>query len=393
MNRIPTRFDRYPAKMVARLADELISKYAKDCARLLDPFCGSGAVLAAGRSKNIPVAGLDVNPYAVLLTKVKLEGFDAAAADELCAKLIVRAQLSQHILPVGWSAKGYWFSEATINKYERIRNVAHEMNLNLTREGRAVLLAYALSVRMCSRADQRSPKPFISKTAVKRRKGRHFNPFKVIPETLGGLAELYGERTRERAKVVCLDLVSAPGVREKVGQCSHIITSPPYINAQDYFRNFKLELFMLGNLIPFTARALADPFIGKERGDLIGCIDAEDLKFHKHLVPQLKKMETSHPRQAEVVHRYLWDMGRSFDSMRNLLHAGGVLVIVCGDNLVGGYAIKTWRVLNRLLENRGFLQFDSFGDDINCRHVPPKRNGHKGLIKQEVISAFRRSPE
>jgi hypothetical protein len=389
MKRLPTRLDRYPAKMVSHLADKLVFKYAKDCTRLFDPFCGSGAVLAAGRSKNLSVVGLDINPYAVLLSEVKLRGFDAKIAKDLCTEFLIRAQSSQRSLPVNWDAKDYWFSAGTINKYERLRRAALTLDLNQTPEGRAVLLAYTLSVRLCSRADQRSPKPFISKTAVKNRKGKHYDPFQYIPKLLIELTELYGHRVKGYIKLMCLNLTSASLSTGKVGRCSHIITSPPYINAQDYFRNSKLELYMLEDLLPFTIGSLRDQFIGTERGEITNCVSAEDAKYHKYLVPHLKVMENTHPRQAGVVHKYIKDMGKSFDAIKSVLSKSGIVVIVCGDNLVGGYPIKTWHVLNRLLQNRGFVLFDRFGDDIHNRHVPPKRNGHKGLIKQEVISAFR----
>src|SRR5690242_5220102 len=68
---LPTSIDRYPAKMVASLAKKLVSRYTAACTDLLDPFCGSSAILAAGQQRGIPVAGIDINPYAVLLSKVK----------------------------------------------------------------------------------------------------------------------------------------------------------------------------------------------------------------------------------------------------------------------------------------------------------------------------------
>jgi hypothetical protein len=389
MKIIPTRLDRYPAKMVSHLADKLISKYTDNCTKLFDPFCGSGAILAAGRDKGIAVAGLDVNPYAVLLSKVKLRGFDSSGASDVCEALVGRARAFRRTLPIPWEDKEYWFTPATIHKYERLRYVAEKMNLNRTREGRAVLLSYALSVRLCSRADQRSPKPFISKTAIKRRKGKHFDPLITIPKLLKELSDLYGKRMKDCGKVACVNLASSRNVSNAVGTCSHIITSPPYINAQDYFRNFKLELHLLESLLPFDMHSINEHFIGTERGELMEHVSIRDAEYHKQLVPQLSDMEKTHPRQAAVVHRYLYDMGKSFDSLKSCLEANGVMVIVCGDNLVGGYAIATWQLINRLLETRGFVLFDSFGDDINNRHVPPKRNGHKGLIKQEVVSAFR----
>lgn len=109
----------------------------------------------------------------------------------------------------------------------------------------------------------------------------------------------------------------------------------------------------------------------------------------RNSVQELVYLEKSKPNLAVVVHRYLHDMDRAFSVIRAVLEPGGVLVVVCGDNLIGGRRICTWRILNSMLEQRGFELFDSFGDKIRNRAVAPRRCGHKGLIKQEIISAFR----
>jgi len=388
MSPLPTYIDRYPAKMVASLADKLVSKYTATCTSLLDPFCGSAAILAAAQQRGIPVAGLDINPYAVLLSKVKLQGFDLDLARRLCGCLTQRANFLRVAPPIAWKAKDFWFTAGTIQKYERLNLAARELGLSRTRDGRAVLLAYALSIRRCSRADQRSPKPFISKRALISRKGRYFDPTREIPVLLEKLGSLYGASKRPVPRIFCADLRSPKISVKMCGRVSHIMTSPPYINAQDYFRNFKLELHLLEGLLPFVTSELKYRFIGTERGELLRGVQNESLRSHRSLLPQLTEMESTHPWHAAIVHRYLGDMASAFDSMKSVLKKNGALVVVCGDNLVGGYRIATWKLLNALLRRRGFVQFDQFCDDIECRNVPPQRKGHKGLIKREVVSAF-----
>src|SRR5690242_5420926 len=116
MSALPTYIDRYPAKMVASLAKKLVSRYTAACTDLLDPFCGSSAILAAGQQRGIPVAGIDINPYAVLLSKVKLQGFDLELSRRLCSCLTRRANLLREAPPIDWTAKDYWFTAATIQK-------------------------------------------------------------------------------------------------------------------------------------------------------------------------------------------------------------------------------------------------------------------------------------
>jgi hypothetical protein len=82
-------------------------------------------------------------------------------------------------------------------------------------------------------------------------------------------------------------------------------------------------------------------------------------------------------------------MAIAFAAIKRSMMPGGTFVIVCGDNLIGGRRIVTWKVLNEMLTDLGFTLFDSFEDTIRNRAVAPSRCGHKGLIKQEVVSAFR----
>jgi SAM-dependent methyltransferase len=375
--------------MISRLASSLVDRFASDATHLLDPFCGSGAVLKAGNVRGIKVSGVDLNPFGVLLTGVKVQGFDRKRAEALCDRLLDAAESSPCVDAVMWDNKRYWFTPATLLKYERIRYAARQMRLHVSAAGRAVLLALGLSVRQCSRADQRSPKPFISKYAREIRRGTHFDPASAIRALLGELAELYGKPSRCAGDVYQLDVTNAQYVRAAVGSCSHVVTSPPYVNAQDYFRNFKLELYLLEGILPFTVNDIIHRFIGTERGVERGVLKDADADERRELLPELRYLEKVKVEQAVILHRYLKDMANAFRTMKALLKPGGTVVIVCGDNLIGGRRICTWRVLNKMLEGLSFVLFESFGDRIRNRAVAPKRSGHKGIIKQEIVSAFR----
>lgn len=386
---LPTRIDRYPAKMISHLASSLVDRFASDASHLFDPFCGSGAVLRAASLRGLRVTGIDVNPFGVLLTGVKLQGFDAKQAESLCDTLLETASASGSSCPLMWDMKEYWFTPGTLLKYERIRHTAKQMQLHRSKAGRAVLLALGLSVRRCSRSDQRSPKPFISKHARDTRYGRHFDPATAIRALLRELIHLYGRTPRVGGRVYHLDVMNIHDVRQSVAPCSHVITSPPYINAQDYFRNFKLELYVLEGLLPFEVNSVIHRFIGTERGIGRGLLKGAEADQHRQQVPELEYLEEHREEQAVILHRYLHDMHCAFRTIKSLVRRGGCVVVICGDNLIGGRRICTWRVLNQMLEDLGFVLFDTFGDRIRNRAVAPTRCGHKGIIKQEIVSAFR----
>lgn len=338
------------------------------------------------------VTGLDINPFGVLLSKVKVEGFDPGKATAICDELIRRARQGNK-LPMRWSNKGYWFTRATLRKYEELRYAAAEMRLNDTDAGRAVLLALGLSVRPCSRADQRSPKPFISREARRTRRGKHFDPRNVITDVLLELGGFFSERPPGQSNVLHRNVMSAETVSGDTLSCSHVITSPPYVNAQDYFRNSKLELYVLESLLPFRVENVIHQFVGTERGLSASLIDDSDSQWRRNVVPELRLLEKLSLQKAKILHRYIRDMKAAFLSIRSSLSSGGTLVLVCGDNLVGGVRIVTWRALRSMLESIGFVFTDGFEDRIRNRVLPPYRKGHKGLIKQEVVSVYSFEPQ
>ena len=64
----------YPARLhpaTARALIELVSDRMRDGTVLLDPFCGSGTTLVEARAVNVPAIGIDLNPLAVRLARVK----------------------------------------------------------------------------------------------------------------------------------------------------------------------------------------------------------------------------------------------------------------------------------------------------------------------------------
>src|SRR5262245_60234776 len=50
---------------------------------IIDPFCGFGSTLVASRAQGVPSIGLDVNPLAVFVTRVKTRRYSPACIEKL----------------------------------------------------------------------------------------------------------------------------------------------------------------------------------------------------------------------------------------------------------------------------------------------------------------------
>lgn len=81
----------YPAMMVYPISRNIIKlvKGIHNVDALLDPFAGSGTVLVEGMLSNIKIiAGNDINPLALLLSKVKTTPLDCDKLNSICRNLI-----------------------------------------------------------------------------------------------------------------------------------------------------------------------------------------------------------------------------------------------------------------------------------------------------------------
>ena len=379
--------------MNRRLAHSVAEKFvaSADSKIVLDPFCGSGALLAACMAPGRQMVGVDINPVAVLLTEVKLNGFNVDDFRTSVDGLIAFARRGGSPLEIDWYNKSYWFTSGVLDKLERLRFASLRIAERIPkREWNAVLLCLAMAVRGCSRADQRSPKPFISAIARAERKGKHFCPYKQLLRIREGLIAAHrGPRVIGCASDVILgDIVREDVLRDRKANC--VVTSPPYLNAQDYFRNTKLELYLLEGLLPFRVADMRDRFVGTERGSVEKGLLEDHWYFVRDSVNNFSALENERRRLAAVVVKYFREMSVVFDQVVGCLGDEGKLVLICGDNLVGGIRIDTWKILDRMLVERGFLAVESFTDKIRDRMLAPRRSGHKGLIKEEVVTCYRK---
>jgi DNA modification methylase len=81
---------KYPAMMVAPMQEQLLQdilEFDPHITNILDPFVGSGTVLAAGNKLNLNAYGIDINPLAILITRVRLEGVSLVNIRESIAQL------------------------------------------------------------------------------------------------------------------------------------------------------------------------------------------------------------------------------------------------------------------------------------------------------------------
>lgn len=117
---------KYPATMVPDMQYELLNIIIKQLGdkdiKLLDPFCGSGTSLVIAQELGIDSVGIDVNPYATLLSSVKTSIFDRKKLLFSINKIESDLNKEQEFKVHYFNNIEKWFRKDIINSLSKIRH-------------------------------------------------------------------------------------------------------------------------------------------------------------------------------------------------------------------------------------------------------------------------------
>lgn len=129
---------KYPATMVAPMQECIIREVISSDSTIrnvFDPFSGSGTVLIEGKKLGLDVIGFDINPLAILLTRVQLEGIPANIANISIQHLFSRITMLNGNIE-SWDFKNIhkWFNDDVIKSLSVIRQaIMDETNDSMRR--------------------------------------------------------------------------------------------------------------------------------------------------------------------------------------------------------------------------------------------------------------------
>lgn len=387
-------FDRYPAKMIPQMARFLIDEISKPGDTVLDPFCGSGSVLVESLLRERNAVGIDLNPLAVVFAKAKTILYDPVLLGKQFQEILSRFATPVCPYQYDFLNSNYWFTPATLRKLGVIRTVLDGYLLELPPNYMFFWKAVMASiVRECSRADTRGPKPFISKRARARRLGRHFDPIKMFQSTAWSWMNtecLYAAKLAKNGARAQVELGDSRHLSSILGkqQVDAVITSPPYLSAQDYYRSSKLQLFVMGSS-ETDLKERSRTFIGSDR--ILYDKSLLDKELPSVLAERTRDELAGHNKKSACVFaQYVLDMSAVLDEISSLLKEGLSCAIVSGYNLVAGVVVRTPEVIVELAEMKGFKLRKCYKDKIRDRWVPTIRNGHSGVIDDEYLLMFQK---
>ncbi|PIZ00421.1 DNA modification methylase, partial [bacterium (Candidatus Howlettbacteria) CG_4_10_14_0_8_um_filter_40_9] len=114
------KIHNYPAMLHYLLVRDLINSYSKAGDNILDPFCGSGVTILESLLLDRNSYGIEINPLALLIAKVKTTDYDWDKIIKLLTILEKKWETLDSATPAVTNLE-FWYSPNTINELGKIR--------------------------------------------------------------------------------------------------------------------------------------------------------------------------------------------------------------------------------------------------------------------------------
>jgi site-specific DNA-methyltransferase (cytosine-N4-specific) len=341
--------------MVAdELACSLVKRFVPQHAKILDPFCGSGRLLAAAQGASLRV-GVDANPLAWLLTTTKFTKIDSAKIK----KILLSLREAQRVTPTTQASiitgrKVEWFSKRVAIELNRMVFWINSLKL---REPEKLLVASILSATVREVSFARLDGWKLHRLNAKARSSFKLCPWQRFEKRLRYcLEELAIARPTQGRTLIALEDArslsrTGRGSVSAAGPYDIVLTSPPYGDSQStvqYGAASSLCMSVVSGLKGLEHLGLPGRSIDN------GCLGG-DVDFSAS-VPNMKKYwaGASENRFGKAMARFLTDYNEACASIATNLKPGGTAIFVVGRRSTGGYRLKLDKFTIDCLSARGF---------------------------------------
>jgi DNA modification methylase len=387
----------YTAKFIPHMPRYFIEKYTKEGEIVLDPFAGSGTTLLEANLLGRNALGIDINPLAVLIGRVKTTSIKKEELEKANRFLFDALNKSKKSHKVNFPNINHWFNDQSIYDLGKIKYVINELYKNKQTNKKLKNffdICFSSIIRKSSFADPSNPKTYCSPRMRKLKKeGYKFDPIKYFKEAVIKNSKLIYmlddslKKFKVKSHFIPTNTTLNIRLPSWTKRVDLIVTSPPYANAQEYFRNFKLELFWLGLVDRETLLKLDKNQIGGENHAVLNYKNLQHTGY-QDIDKIIERLFSINKKSSYIVYKYFFNMEKSIKEYARVLKKGGHCVIIIGNNTVRGVKIPIDKTLIEIAKKNGFDLFDYGYDLIKNRKFMTKRNNSAEVIEKDWIIDF-----
>jgi len=388
----------FSADFVKDCLDAYLPKTYKGKSWVLDPFAGVGTTLVEAYLDGRNVIGFEINPYAALAARVKLEAV-RIPPDTLSRRISEFKQFMQERTlrngdaspksdpPQGFAGRTRLFGPKVERKVLLALDYINGISTPVYRD----IFRLAVGATMVSFSNYTYEPSLTRRAAVGKPEIDDADVASVVGAKLEGMLADIRQLQKEKAKSAAN--LKAVVVNESIlhpdyGRRCFVdlaVTSPPYLNNYHYPRNTRPQINWLGFAPGPGYNGAGEMKSFGKFWQTVRDLPAIGLDFD---LPELErvvaKIRTLNPEKghyggrgwANYVATYFNDTMRFCDVLSQLLKPGAVAMIVLGNSIIQGVEVKTDYFFGRIAEVSGL----KFEDTILLRN---KRTG-SSIIQSSV---------
>jgi hypothetical protein len=337
----------FPARMAPELALCSLKKLRSGI--VLDPMSGSGTVARVAQGRGLTAFGFDLDPLAVLISKVGTTRVDDAALALHSVRFLDHARaLKGDSIDLPWidgdpeagKFVNYWFAD---HQRADLRRIAYLLS---TSE------AIDLPVDVADAFKIALSRIIITKhrAASLAQDTSHSRPHKTADVSSYDVLEGFGKSVQILRKRLASipkkgTVIIRKGDARDLSTLANdsvdaVLTSPPYLNAIDYMRGHRMSLIWLGHRYRDLTATRSDSIGSERKADVP--FEGDCPQAMKEAMGDLDDLPT---RYHGMVERYVLDMHKMLLEVARVLKSGCRATFVMGDSCLQGVFIRNSEAL------------------------------------------------
>lgn len=350
----------YSAELVEILLNEL--NFKKD-SKVYDPFLGSGTTVLTCKLLGIDSFGAEISPLMSWVAKVKVTNYDINNIKNLVS-LITDAKISP-VIDTDLVFNDYMqkaYAPEILAQIIGWRNWI--LNLSVNQEEKDFLLLALVSI--------------LEEISLIRKHGSHYRYLnktenigilKLNISTIDSSTDIKHNLLKKIEQMITdveatnyretsiLSEVYNINSREEIPnhKADIVITSPPYLNRNNYFTQQKAELSLL-NLISSKEHyktLVQNSFKSHVEFKFDPNINSEIPEINK-LISKIKLSENNNPKIPHMISGYFDDLKQTLINIKRILNPGAKLAFVVGNTRWGGVVVPVDHFLALIAEREGY---------------------------------------
>jgi len=348
----------YPAMFHFLVVRELINKFSKKRDYVLDPFMGSGVVAGESLINERNFIGYDINPLAVLISKVRTTPIQSNILLEAIDN-ISRSYKYKKPEMVNFHNINYWFDEDVIKNLSKLKQAIFIIENNEVRNFFEV--AFSETVRRVSKTKYNE-----FKLLRKQEKGNNSDVLRVFREVsiknIGLLTNFYRKFVPSKIALRLEERNIINGIPLEDGTIDLVITSPPYGDSKTtvaYGQFSRLSLRWLG-----LEEQVDKTSLGAKPKDISAGLPSP------LLYEFIEKIADKDEKRAKEVFSFYNDLYNSIQIIARKVKKQGYVCFVVGNRRVKGLEIPTDKISADFFEYQNFEHHKTIIRAISNKRMP-----------------------